>query len=433
MVAPFVFSFVTGSTVGAEHLHRHRRRPARTGPSARRPPSRSRRTPRRPSPSRPMPDTIWSSPVGGTCGGSLSGSIFTTSPVTADCTVTAAFAVDGGGRPIPSRQAPEPNGSISPSGAVSVSNGATRGFTITAAVGVSRGHARGRDLRRQPVGQHVYDERRERRLHRHGKLRGERGGNHTVTASAGANGTISPSGAVTVNHGATQTFTITADSNYHVVTPVGGTCGGSLSGSTYTTNAGEGRLHRHGELRGERRDHAYHNGRGRRPRHHLAVRQGHRGPRLHENLHDLARQGLPDRDARGRDLRGQPVGQQLHHEPGERRLHRVAHFCPYHGNGHAAGRAARYHRPGPPAAGLLRGKNKLRRERPRAYRIASVTGLQRQPCRQPVHDRLDNRGLHGVCQFLCRHLHGDALAGPTAPSFPEPRSRPATTRSWSSR
>ena len=34
---------------------------------------------------------------------------------------------------------------------------------------------------------------------------------YTITASAGANGTISPSGHVTVNYGANQTFTITPD------------------------------------------------------------------------------------------------------------------------------------------------------------------------------------------------------------------------------
>ena len=32
---------------------------------------------------------------------------------------------------------------------------------------------------------------------------------YTITASAGANGTISPTGAVSVNYGANQTFTIT--------------------------------------------------------------------------------------------------------------------------------------------------------------------------------------------------------------------------------
>ncbi|MBI5711604.1 MAG: hypothetical protein HZC42_15065, partial [Candidatus Eisenbacteria bacterium] len=39
---------------------------------------------------------------------------------------------------------------------------------------------------------------------------------HTITASAGANGAIAPSGAVPVSHGASQAFTITPDTCYHV-------------------------------------------------------------------------------------------------------------------------------------------------------------------------------------------------------------------------
>src|SRR5205814_2784536 len=39
---------------------------------------------------------------------------------------------------------------------------------------------------------------------------------HTVTASAGANGAISPSGAISVNDGNSQSFTITPDAHYHV-------------------------------------------------------------------------------------------------------------------------------------------------------------------------------------------------------------------------
>ena len=39
---------------------------------------------------------------------------------------------------------------------------------------------------------------------------------HTITPSAGANGSISPSGATSVNDGASQTFTITPSANYHV-------------------------------------------------------------------------------------------------------------------------------------------------------------------------------------------------------------------------
>lgn len=55
---------------------------------------------------------------------------------------------------------------------------------------------------------------------------------YTVTASAGAGGSISP-GSVSVSHGATTSFTVTPSSGYQISAVSG--CGGSLSGSTYTT------------------------------------------------------------------------------------------------------------------------------------------------------------------------------------------------------
>jgi hypothetical protein len=61
------------------------------------------------------------------------------------------------------------------------------------------------------------------------------GHGYTVTASAGANGSISPSGAQVVAYNAQPTFTVTPSGGY--TASVGGSCGGNLSGSTYTTNA----------------------------------------------------------------------------------------------------------------------------------------------------------------------------------------------------
>ncbi|MFZ1640435.1 MAG: Calx-beta domain-containing protein [Candidatus Contendobacter sp.] len=55
---------------------------------------------------------------------------------------------------------------------------------------------------------------------------------HTVTATAGAGGTISPPSAP-VNDGATTTFTVTPDPNYAIQAVAG--CGGTLAGNTYTT------------------------------------------------------------------------------------------------------------------------------------------------------------------------------------------------------
>lgn len=60
------------------------------------------------------------------------------------------------------------------------------------------------------------------------------GNSYTVTASAGSNGTISPS-SVTVNEGSTTSFTVTPAMGYGIDTVDG--CGGTLSGNTYTTGA----------------------------------------------------------------------------------------------------------------------------------------------------------------------------------------------------
>src|SRR5205814_1423322 len=56
-----------------------------------------------------------------------------------------------------------------------------------------------------------------------------------ITASAGANGTISPTGAVAVNCGANQTFTITPNACYHIANVlVDGVSQGAVSSFTFT-------------------------------------------------------------------------------------------------------------------------------------------------------------------------------------------------------
>ena len=57
---------------------------------------------------------------------------------------------------------------------------------------------------------------------------------NTVSVSAGANGSISPTSR-SVSYGSSTTFTITPNADYHIESVSG--CGGSLSGSTYTTGA----------------------------------------------------------------------------------------------------------------------------------------------------------------------------------------------------
>ena len=55
---------------------------------------------------------------------------------------------------------------------------------------------------------------------------------HTVTATAGDNGNITPT-STTVSHDTTKEFIVTPDSGYRIDSVTG--CGGSLSGDIYTT------------------------------------------------------------------------------------------------------------------------------------------------------------------------------------------------------
>lgn len=61
---------------------------------------------------------------------------------------------------------------------------------------------------------------------------------YTITASAGANGTIAPSGSVTVDAGANQTFTITPNASYHVADVLAdGNSVGAVTSYTFTSVA----------------------------------------------------------------------------------------------------------------------------------------------------------------------------------------------------
>ncbi len=60
---------------------------------------------------------------------------------------------------------------------------------------------------------------------------------YTVTSSlSGGHGTINPSGNQTVDHGEIKQFSLIPETEYHV-DQITGSCGGTLSGTTFTTNA----------------------------------------------------------------------------------------------------------------------------------------------------------------------------------------------------
>ncbi|MBO9663926.1 autotransporter-associated beta strand repeat-containing protein [Dokdonella sp.] len=168
--------------------------------------------------------------VDGSCGGSLAGNVYTTAAVTQDCTVVAHFAID---RHTVTPSVAGGHGAISPSEAQTVDHGTTQSFTLTpeanyhvASVdGSCGGNLAGNVYTIAAVTQdctvvaHFAIDR------------------HTVTPSvAGGHGAISPSEAQTIDHGTTQSFTLTPEANYHVAS-VDGSCGGSLAGNVYTTGA----------------------------------------------------------------------------------------------------------------------------------------------------------------------------------------------------
>jgi uncharacterized delta-60 repeat protein len=169
------------------------------------------------------PNTGYTASVAGTCGGTLVGNTYTTNAVTGPCTVSATFTLNqytvtataGSG------------GTISPALAL-VSHGSTTTFTVTPSIGYTASVA--------------------------GTCGGTLVGNtyttnaitgpctasatftlnqYTVTATAGLGGTISPASAL-VSHGSTTTFTVTPNAGY--TASMGGSCGGTLVGNTYTTN-----------------------------------------------------------------------------------------------------------------------------------------------------------------------------------------------------
>jgi hypothetical protein len=163
-------------------------------------------------------------PVGGSCGGTLVGTTYTTDPITADCTVIASFAQ------ITYTMTPSAgtNGTISPSGLQTVNAGATRQFTVTPSVGFSAavggtcgGSLVGTTYTTNAAAANCTVEATYTALP-----------TFTVTPTTSANGTLAPPTPQTVVQNGTATFTPTPASGYSVV--MSG-CGGKMSGGTFTT------------------------------------------------------------------------------------------------------------------------------------------------------------------------------------------------------
>jgi hypothetical protein len=147
--------------------------------------------------------------------------------VTANHTISATFAAN----PFTITASASGSGSISPAGAVSVNNGASQTYTITAAAtyhvsdvlvdGVSAGAITSYSFTNVTAN--------------HTISATFAANPFTITASASGSGSISPAGAVSVNNGASQTYTITPAAGYHVSDVlVDGISAGAITSYSFT-------------------------------------------------------------------------------------------------------------------------------------------------------------------------------------------------------
>jgi hypothetical protein len=120
-------------------------------------------------------------------------------PVVANYTITATSG---------------PNGSISPSGEVTVEEGASAMFSFVANSGYHIDHIEINGQSVNPLGAQSYTFTSVNRDHTIAVFFSAT--SHSITATAGSNGSISPSGTVTVVNGSSQAFAISPNAHYHV-------------------------------------------------------------------------------------------------------------------------------------------------------------------------------------------------------------------------
>lgn len=121
-------------------------------------------------------------------------------------------------------------GSISPSGAVSVTQGSNQAFTITANTGYTIGTVTVDGNSQGAISSYTFTN-----VTANHTITATFLANYTINASAGANGSISPSGAVPVIQGNNQAFTITPNTGYKISdVTVDSASQGAISSYTFT-------------------------------------------------------------------------------------------------------------------------------------------------------------------------------------------------------
>lgn len=176
---------------------------------------------------RVIPDVGYLASVGGTCGGSLTGNLYDTDSLVADCSVDATF-VPG----LVVTTSVDVNGSVDLILAT-INNGSTASFTVTPKTGYTTDATVGGDCEAGSWSGTTYTT---------GVITGSCSVNfthtintYTVNATVDANGDLQPT-STTVSHGAAASFTLNSNQGYTTDTNVGGNCpAGSWNSLTYST------------------------------------------------------------------------------------------------------------------------------------------------------------------------------------------------------
>ncbi len=149
------------------------------------------------------------------------------SNVLVDHTIAASFTAN----PYAITASAGAGGSISPSGSVSVSGTGNQSFAITPNAGFS---IAGVSVDGSPAGA-VANYSFTNVIANHTISATFAANTYAITASAGANGSISPSGVVSVSGGNNQSFAITANTGYHIAdVTVGGVSVGAVTNYAFT-------------------------------------------------------------------------------------------------------------------------------------------------------------------------------------------------------
>ena len=154
-------------------------------------------------------------------------SSYTFSNVTAGHTISATFSAIS----YTITASAGTGGTISPSGAVTVSQGGNRTFTISANMGYTIGNVTVDGASQGAISSYTFTN----VTASHTISATFTANTYTISASAGTGGTITPSGSVSVTYGSNRTFTITANTGYQISNvTVDGVSQGAISSYTFS-------------------------------------------------------------------------------------------------------------------------------------------------------------------------------------------------------